>query len=1022
MDSEAAPKLPVPSKKRPTSSPTPPQQPSDKPAELADLIRTPKRLEEHPPRASNRGFALSVKEVSQVALGLQSPTARSDVDPLPAEEQLGPVSGPCSTPNSSEAETLLKIPEKYELLCEFLDSMESSVRLLRQKGLMSTFPNICTTIQSLMDRRFTYVHLARLKYIMPEAIMIKKVLLHDVATCSLKTELQVTLQVDAVARNLQGKSESGRSILPAVFRERLVEFFKNHPEGDEVPVERLPHPFNLTEISGYPRVNINTESSSNAAVQQQFLVPSHLSQSFNILNPHKTPLISPVSTTLSSVCGGGEKDAAGLSRTDYCSHEESKVQLETPSKLMFTPLTLMTDTPEIPASKRCRTTPACDSTPSNKSVRRSTRTKLFMTPEESAEAGEKESGDRILCSSYDILSFLPETLLHSIKEKEQKTMQEREPGFVIAIRRKKLIASLPTIFDMILLIFQSWKRSVMTKQDLIHKLVSSHCKIVDQDEVEDQLKLLLELLPDWISKKIACDGDILCWKRPRSSLTTDQLWTPEKPAQHPRRARNRSVAFSLTEVRRVALGLQRPAGSSHLDPLPVDDSGPCSTPKPSRAKTLPKLPEKYEILCEFFNCMESSIRLLRLKGSMSTFPNISTSIQSLMDRRFTYVHLAQLKHIMPEAIMIKKVLLHDETTCCMKPELQVTLQVDAVAKNIKGRSESGYSILRAVFRERLVEFFKNHPQGDEVPEEQLPHPFNPTKLSVHKSVNINADPSGTKSSSSAPIQQQFLVPSHMSQSFKRHFSRKIPILNPEKTPPMCSSEACPKDDHSTFADSSAISNKSLLSSPISTTLPIVEGGDERDAAGSPRADNYPHEESNVQKGTPAKLVCTPLRLMTDTPEIPTSKRLRTTPSNKSIRRSARTKLFMTPEKSANECDDDGSLSASDDVLNFLPKTLLQSINVKEQKAMQEKQAGFADAIRRQKLIASLPNIFGMILLTFQSRKRSVMTKHELTNKLISSHSKIVDQGEVEEQLKLLLELVPDWISEKIGCNGDTLCW
>lgn len=166
----------------------------------------------------------------------------------------------------------------------------------------------------------------------------------------------------------------------------------------------------------------------------------------------------------------------------------------------------------------------------------------------------------------------------------------------------------------------------------------------------------------------------------------------------------------------------------------------------------------------------------------------------------------------------------------------------------------------------------------------------------------------------------------MSQSFKRHFSRKIPILNPEKTPPMCSSEACPKDDHSNFADSSAISNKSLLSSPISTTLPIVEGGDERDAAGSPRADNYPHEESNVQKGTPAKLVCTPLRLMTDTPEIPTSKRLRTTPSNKSVRRSARTKLFMTPEKSANECDDDGSLSASDDVLNFLPKTLLQSVS------------------------------------------------------------------------------------------------
>ncbi|URE30750.1 DNA replication initiation protein [Musa troglodytarum] len=416
--------------------------------------------------------------------------------------------------------------------------MEISVRLLRQKGLMSTFSNICTSIQSSMDRRFTYVHLAQLKCVLPEAIMIKKVLLHDVATCSLKTELQVTLQVDAVARNMKEKSESGRSILPAVFRERLVEFFKNHPEGDEVPVERLPHPFNLTEIGGYPTVNVETdpsfnESSSNAAVQQQFLVPSHMSQSFNILNPHKTPLMcfselvlkmitlfffasSPIKCTLkspisnkslpsspvSSVCGGGEKDAAGLPTADDCSHEESKVRLETPTKLMCTPLTLMTDTPEIPASKRCRTTPACDSTPSSKSVRRSTRTKLFMTPEENAEA-EK--------SANDVLDFLPKTLLQSINVKEQKAVQEKQAGFADAIRRQKLIASLPNIFDMILLTFQSWKRSVMTKHELLDKLISSHSKIADQGEVEEQLKLLLELVPDWISEKIACNGDTLCW-------------------------------------------------------------------------------------------------------------------------------------------------------------------------------------------------------------------------------------------------------------------------------------------------------------------------------------------------------------------------------------------------------------------------------------------------------------------------------------------------------------------------------
>ncbi|THU68354.1 hypothetical protein C4D60_Mb08t03030 [Musa balbisiana] len=65
---------------------------------------------------------------------------------------------------------------------------------------------------------------------------------------------------------------------------------------------------------------------------------------------------------------------------------------------------------------------------------------------------------------------------------------------------------------------------------------------------------------------------------------------------------------------------------------------------------------------------------------------------------------------MPEAIMIKKVRLHDETTCLVKPELQITLQVDAVAENINGESGSKYSILTKLFRERIVDFYNGHPQ------------------------------------------------------------------------------------------------------------------------------------------------------------------------------------------------------------------------------------------------------------------------------------------------------------------------
>ncbi|THU53934.1 hypothetical protein C4D60_Mb10t19620 [Musa balbisiana] len=536
----------------------------------------------------------------------------------------------------------------------------------------------------------------------------------------------------------------------------------------------------------------------------------------------------------------------------------------------------------------------------------------------------------------------------------------------------------------------------------------------------------------------------------KGTSMADQIWTPEKPARLPRRSGNRSIAFSVKEVRKVALGLQTAADRSDHSRSGNDDdlqsveqqlgasSVPGSSPKSSKARGVIKLPEKYEILCEFFNCMESSIRLLRLKGSMCTFANVLSSIQHLTERRFTYAHLAQLKYIMPEAIIIKKVILHDEATCCMKPELQVTLQVDAVAKNINGKTESGYSILRKVFRERIVGFNKEHPEGDDVPEEQLPHPFNQTKPSVLPIVsNANAKLTCTEPSSSATSHQQFSVPSHLSQSFQRRFSRKFPTHGSEQTPLMSSGKACPKDLSVPLASSPSKCNlkppifrNSMLGSPISSTISSKCGTSEEETQKFIRTDNFPHNEQNVKEGTPAKLVSTPLRLMSNTPEMPTPKRCRTTPScdsplsNKSVKRSTRTKLFMTPTKSAKAGDEeyeDRSLSADDDVLNIIPESLLQEIKEKERKTAQEEEAGVSNAIRRQKLIASLPCIFDMILLIFQSWKRSVMTKNELIYKLLSSNCKIVDRGEVEEQLKLLLELVPDWISEKIAYSGDILC-
>lgn len=69
-----------------------------------------------------------------------------------------------------------------------------------------------------------------------------------------------------------------------------------------------------------------------------------------------------------------------------------------------------------------------------------------------------------------------------------------------------------------------------------------------------------------------------------------------------------------------------------------------------------------------------------------------------------------MKFILPEVIEIKKVLVLDESTSCMKPDLQVKLNVDAVNSERKNKNASGYSHLRKVFRSRLLDFLKAHPE------------------------------------------------------------------------------------------------------------------------------------------------------------------------------------------------------------------------------------------------------------------------------------------------------------------------
>lgn len=71
-----------------------------------------------------------------------------------------------------------------------------------------------------------------------------------------------------------------------------------------------------------------------------------------------------------------------------------------------------------------------------------------------------------------------------VKEKEERALEEKETGFADQVKRQKLIASLPSTFDTIFLIYQSRQRSVMTKQELIHKIIASSPKIADRSMFE----------------------------------------------------------------------------------------------------------------------------------------------------------------------------------------------------------------------------------------------------------------------------------------------------------------------------------------------------------------------------------------------------------------------------------------------------------------------------------------------------------------------------------------------------------
>ncbi|KAL0383607.1 UNVERIFIED_CONTAM: CDT1-like protein a, chloroplastic [Sesamum calycinum] len=480
--------------------------------------------------------------------------------------------------------------------------------------------------------------------------------------------------------------------------------------------------------------------------------------------------------------------------------------------------------------------------------------------------------------------------------------------------------------------------------------------------------------------------------------------TPGKPLDAPRRLRHRGAVMSIKEVREAAMKL-RERGSD--TPARTDH---CWDP---RKRTL----------------SDRRRSLLRLRYSFRK--------KSLTDRRFTYGHLAQLKFILPEAILVEKVLRHDERTSCMKPDLRITLNVEAIESKSKSKSHSRNLHLRKIFRGRLLDFFTSHPEVDEVPEEELPEPFTRLKASAStSSLQPAASSLMSETSAGAVLEGRIVTASHLSASFKRSFSQRGSghlTANIKEDQLEVSNHASVDLEHEfPGKETSADAAKSHCKSSVNTS------GREKCSFETPVKciDSIKNDQLSVETTpllrTPVDLSSTPAKLMSTTPMLHPPKRCYMSPDDNSSRSPSklvrrpppnRPLKFDTPVKSVKvdgEFGKSGKSSADDDIFDILPEALLQSIREKERLASMEKDPAISQAKRRQQMIASLPKLFDMMYFLFQSIRRSIITKEELIQKIITGHLDIVDRREVEEQLRLLQELAPEWIHEKLASSGDIL--
>ncbi|KAF7820286.1 CDT1-like protein a, chloroplastic [Senna tora] len=495
----------------------------------------------------------------------------------------------------------------------------------------------------------------------------------------------------------------------------------------------------------------------------------------------------------------------------------------------------------------------------------------------------------------------------------------------------------------------------------------------------------------------------------------------------------------------------------------------CQTPEKTSEQTTKskegtiQLPEKYKAIADLFDRMSCSLRLLRLRKKSPTFRNICTQVEILAKREFSYMHLAQIKYILPEAVHIDKVLVHDNKTLCMKPDLKIAL----IAEVVQGHSsESTDMALRELFGLRLTDFFNMHPRGTDIPEAPLPEPF---QQRTHNLIceDLLVDSSAMVSSSTSSENQQLSKECHP-YPLKRHFSKKNVVVETEKIQCFLENQTAP---------SSQLSNCNCLDNEGNESEGKWQKKCATSCLESDRTINQNMERGQQKEScfecfqpsvinTPAHLICSPksdscdglegpnIKIassidisITETPAQSAPRRLvpssddkhqiMTTQNSISCNKSAKRVLDFSHEEGDNNALDisidtlESSRDAHDNIpeasrectegLNasssvFMPQKVEESHDCSHDNTNQT-QGGSATW---QHMSLPLLGLVDVIYSIFSSVKCSPITKEELLHKIIMNSLDFVEIREVEEGIEFLEKVVPDWICRKQVPSGDTM--